>query len=233
MTQANLRNTPIYAGVLVTPQVKLRNTPIYVAVQPPAKADVRKVSGYALVTPPVQALVRKISGYALLSPVPITYLRMKGATALLTAINKEHNKTLTTAQVSFGDPSAAVSEKYNAQVAMIPNPTWDYGGQMVFRYTRYPLGNAFDSANPAMPAGSQTTVHGRLAAINATYNLNLETRDIVDGPVSASATGFVLTAASTSYLFVPGSKVTVGDPNSNNLATLITTSALNSFQAEG
>lgn len=221
------------AAYAITPPLantSVRTVAAYAIVAEASTAHVRKIAGLALLDPAAKADVRKISGVALIADIPRDYLKMKGATALLTAINKEHSKTYTTAQVSFNNPSSIVDMTYNTSVPMIPAPDWLYSGQMVFRYNRYDLAELLGYGKP-LPAGNQTTIHARLPAINAQFLCNLEPRDVVDGPVSATATGLTLKIAATSYLFNPGSEVRLG--TSNNMADLATTTDLAGFDAEG
>lgn len=222
------------AAYAITPpavQSSVKTLNAYVISAESPTAQVRTVSGLALIEPTAKLDVRKIYGLALIADIPREYLKMKGATALLTAINKEHSKSLTTAQVSFLDPSAIVGDiTFNASVPMIPAADWLYSGQMVFRYNRYDLVELLGTGKP-LPTGNQTTIHERLPAINAQFLCNLEPRDVVDGPVSSSATGLTLKIAATSYLFVPGSQVRLG--TSDNLSVLAPVKDLVGFDPEG
>lgn len=210
MDQIKLRNAPMYAGVPYPAVVKLRNSVMYAAVQSPPVMIIRDVRAYALAEPLASSYYRNFRAYALVGPLPLDYLKMKGSVALLTAINKEHKKSITAEQVSFGDPTSITDPVYNSSVPMIAAPGWLYSGQMVFRYNRYRIDQMLETENPAKPAGTATTIHGRLAGINAAFGCNLEPRDVVDGVVAANTTGFRVTIASTSHLFIPGSSVVFG-----------------------
>lgn len=229
----------------------IRSLQAYVITPPPVESRVRQVNAYAITGQPVISELRKISGVVLYEDAPIavvrtiyglaliadvskTYLKMKGAVALLTAINKEHGKTLTAVQVSFADPAPSDDPSFNTTVAMLPAPDWLYSGQMVFRYERYALEELFRNESLTLPVGNQTTVHERLAGVNSAFGCNLEPRDVVDGPVAANATGFTLTVASTSYLFLPGTSIRLGAPPPvTDLAQLSPNTDLAGFDAEG
>ena len=235
MAQFKLRNAPLYVGVLAPPQLKLRNAPVYVAIQAMPTVEVRTVRAYALAQPAVDINVRTLRAYALIAPPPKGYLSTNGAVALLAAVNKQYGKTLTDAQVFFENPRAfAGDDRYNSKVTMKPQASFPYAGTMEFRYNRWLLSDAFiGSDTTVLPAGNQTTVHARLPAINAAFGCNLATTDVVNAAVAANATTIVLVAASTSFLFTPGSTVTIGKAlPANDLSVKAPVTDLSGFDPE-
>lgn len=234
MAEFNLRNAQLYAAQTTPVVANVRNMPIYAAVQSPPVLEVRSTPAYLLYTANPEVTVRNVTAYALYAPVAVSYLKMKGSVALLTAINKEHGKSITAAQVTFGNPTPLANNQFNTTVAMTAAEDWKYSGDMVFRYDRYPLEYLFIGQQLNLPAGNQTTIHARLPGINAAFGCNLETRDVVNGPVAANATGFVLTVANTSHLFLPGTTVTLGTSlPANDLSIKAPVTDLGGFDSEG
>jgi hypothetical protein len=236
MAQLKLRNAPLYVGALNPGQLKLRNAPVYVAIQSMPTIDIRNVRAFALTQPAVDVTLRKVRAYALVHPSPVTYLSMKADVALLTAVNKEHGKNFTESQVFFENPRALAGDaRYNSKVSMKPQPTYPYSGSMEFRYNRWPIADAFQGLDTStLPAGNQTTVHARLAAINAAFGRNFATYDVVNSPVAANATAVTLTVASTSFLFTPGTSITIGSSlPANDLSIKAPVTDLGGFDAEG
>lgn len=234
MDQLKLRNAPLYVAALAPGNLKLRAAPVYVAIQSPPNLDVRNVRAYALAVPDVDITVRKLSAYALVQPSPVTYLALRGDVALLQAVNKEHGKTLTDAQVFFENARVLANDgRYNSQVTMKPKEGFLYSGSMTFRYNRFPIDDFFASQDTSTLPGNQTTIHARLAAINAAFGCNLIAADVVDGPVAADATSLTLTVASGSFLFAPGSQSTIGTaPSAPDLATMAPVTDLGGFDPE-
>jgi len=236
MPQIKLRNAPLYVGMVGDARVKLRNAPMYVAVQSPPVVEFRSVRAYALTQPANTTQLRNVRMYALVQMAPLTYLAKAGAVALLEAINKEHSKTLTAEQVYFENPQPlAGDDHFNSQITMKPHAVFPYSGQMVFRYNRFVIADFFAGKDTStLPAGSQTTIHGRLAAINSTFGCSLSTTDVVNAPVAANTTGLTLTIATTSILFVPGSKMFIGQSlPADDLSVKAPVTDLGGFDAEG
>lgn len=188
--------------------VNLRTAPMYALVSPPIEAQVRSLRFYALIQPPPQVNVRSVRTYAVVRRPPYAALKMEGAAGLLAQINKEHNKTLTLDQVDMSPPSAGVvNDDYNSKVTLTAKASWTYYGDMTIRYDRHDIANAIYPNPAGLPPDTATTIHGRLAKLNTKFGTNLQPRDVVDGPVAANATTYKLVAASTSYLFLPGSEL--------------------------
>lgn len=190
--------------------VNLRTAPIYALVSTPIEGQVRSLRFYALIQPPAQVNLRSVRNFAVVRKPPYAALKMEGITAILTQINREHGKTLTVDQVSVSNPSAgAVDDPYNSKVTLTASASSPYFGDMTIRYDRHDISNVIYPSGPSMPVDDTTTIHARLAKLNAKYGTNLLPRDVVDGPVAANATSYKLVAASTSYLFNPGSELTL------------------------
>lgn len=210
--------------------VNLRTAPMYMLVSPPIEAQVRSLRFYALIQPPPQVNVRSVRTYAVVRKPPYASLKMEGAAAILAQINKEHSKALTLDQVSLGNPSAGgATDEYNSKVTLTAKASWLYYGDMTIRYDRFPLELAVGGPAVPGPGDTATTIHGRLARINQIYGCNLKPRDIVDGPVAADATSYKLVAASTSYLFTPGTEVLMAGGMLVDPSSFITYQALASL----
>lgn len=191
--------------------------------------NIRNLRALIVTRPEPVIELRKISAYLMVRPAPVAYLKQPGQIALLSAINKQYVKTLTTNEVSFNDPVGISDPTFNCKVTMVAKDASNFSGDMTFRYNRFRLDEMIGSDTIDNPAGTQTTIHGRLTAINAANNCNLEARDVVNGTVASNTTGFMLTIASTSHLFTPGSQVTVGSPPAGNNLSTIAVDTLSGF----
>lgn len=209
MTEIQLRVAPTYALVETKVELQLRAAPTYALIADPDRADIRSVRLYAALKTPEVSDVRSVRMYAIVKASPIEKLRLDGATTLLAAINTEHSKTLTFDQISFNDPVNIVDLNYNSKVTLVAAHDFMYSGTMDMRYNRFDLIDLFQGLSLTLPTDTVTTIHGRLAKINTTFDCNLKPRDVVDGPVAANATSLTLTVASGSFLFIPGTKVTL------------------------
>jgi hypothetical protein len=179
---------------------------------------------------PAVMAVRTLLGYAMVAKKDTSFFALKGVAALLKAINYEHKLTLTEAQVSFGDPTVE-TEFYDTGVVLTARSTWLYSGSKKLVYNRFTLADAFEGKSLLKPDGAFTTTHDWLPKINEVFGLQLEPRDIVLASVPANQPWMILRTAPTSYLYRPGSLVTLGDP-ANDLDNLITTTDLNGFTPE-
>lgn len=209
MSEIQVRNAPAYAVVAGPHQLDVRNVPVYAVVQEPPRAGVRKVMTYVLSEVPPEASVRKVVAYVLSSATINPYVRLAGMAAIKAAVLKEQGVDLDAQHVEIGVPEVQ-SGNYKTKLVLTAGELANYGGTFTLNYNRFGLDEAFYGANFSnVPAGG-STVHSRLAAINSTYNLTLQTTDVVDGP--ASDAGFRLEVASGSYLFVPGTFLVFGNP---------------------
>lgn len=223
-----IRDLAVYAIAIPYKKSKIRDVAVYGIVPQPAMVDVRQVHGYAMVEDPALVNVRTLFGYAMVAPFVTKYFGFKGVEALLKAINLEHGTAILPDQITFGDPSVE-TEFFDTGVVVTPVTTWLYSGTQKFLYNRFALPEAFAGKPMTKPAGAFTTTHAWLPTINTTFGLQLEPRDIVLRNIPANQAYLVLEVAATSYLYRPGSKVTLGDP-ANDLGNMITVSDLNGFE---
>lgn len=206
---SKVRSAPTFVLSKTPSTAKVSKSAVYVLSVPPPVLKARSVDAYALAQALSFGYVRTIDAYALANVVdPITF-SFKGAAALLRAINKQYKTTLTTDDVRFGDPVVLDTGEYDTGVDLIAKPAFAYGGRHRFRYSRFDIATVFAAAGYDLPAGNQTTIHERLTAINAYAGLALEARDVVNATVAADAKQLTLTIAATSYLYKPGTSVTL------------------------
>ncbi|MCO6704719.1 hypothetical protein [Streptomyces sp. CHB9.2] len=208
----NLRNAPVYAIVAEAPGVEARSVSMFVLEEVAPYVEVRTITALVL-----EAQVP-----------PSLFSSLNGLETLRLAIKKELGVAVTDSLATFGNP-VVVSGGYNSAVTLTAAPNSDFMGTVSIQYNRFKLEEAFKGKNTAQVIGAATSVHGRLAAINAFFGLKLEPRDVVDKPLVPDTPGFTLVAATTSYLFKPGTSVTIGTVSGEDLSTLIENDQMDGF----
>lgn len=86
-----------------------------------------------------------------------------------------------------------------------------YSGSTYFYYDRVLIERSFaapDNTLPNIPVN--TTIYALLPTLNPLLKTKLTTDDIEDAPVLAGAVRLWFVAKSTSFLYIPGSKVLIG-----------------------
>lgn len=213
--------------------LSLRTITGYVFSSIDPQTSVRKATTYALVATPKVTTIRKTAAYALTrQAVPLT----KGKTSLeqlFALINVASKATVfTPSNLSVTTVIAESYQGYNTKVKVAATlQTVGYSGWSYLRYNRVSISRSFeDSLEIGFTVATDTTVYGLLGQLNTAHNLKLAPEDVVDKPVKAGAKTLVLTAATTSYLYRPGSTVTLGviEPK---LASLVTVTQLPGFEA--
>ncbi|MNZ78399.1 hypothetical protein D3C78_969680 [compost metagenome] len=230
MSNIKVRSSPTYVLLEAEKLSKVRSAEAYALVQESPGTSLRKVQGFTLESPIPDAKIRRIVGFSLESVTPTSlFSNLNGLETLRAAIKKEMGVTVTDALATFGDPQPAI-DSYNTRVVLTAVSTSEYSGTMGIRYNRFPLEEAFKGKNTSQVIGAATSIHGRLAAINAFFGLKLEPRDVVDKALLPDTPGFTLRVASTSYLYVPNSTMVIGVINGNDLAIEIDNSQMNGFE---
>lgn len=210
--QSALRDVVAYAALPTYNQSSLRDLVVYAAVAPPGTAAVRSATAYVL-SDDIRGLgIRQATNYILGCVNGKPAFNTDGPTALLNAINREYGKQFLSTHLSFGNPSArsASDIEFNTTVTATASATSGFAGTFDFRYSRFSLATGFAGKTLSMPAGMGNSIHNSLAVINAQFGLALAQRDLVDAPITNGATGVLLTVASTSYLYTPGTTVQLG-----------------------
>lgn len=176
--------------------------------------------------------MRRLSTYALYQPPRAVNRALSSFDTLLSVINANSKSivfTSSTLNINF-----PVKEEYqgkNSKVTISSTPnTAGYSGSTVLRYNRVLIERAFLTATtlPTIPAN--TTIYALLPSLNTQFNSKLTTDDLEDAVVLAGAVRLYFVAKSTSYLYIPGSKVLIGTPMPT-MASLVTVKALAGFDA--
>lgn len=178
--------------------------------------SVRKVSGYAI-TPVMPAVsIRNLSVYSLQTKKRVINFKDKsGLEILLDLINDESISTLELSTLSFSAPQSnegAPGIVRNTKITVTALPDNIYTGSKQLKYNRINISRPF--TNPTVlgftiPAA--TTIHALIPSINAAHNVKLLPSDVVDGAIEANAAGVVLKVATSSYLYLPGEYLVLGD----------------------
>jgi len=225
----NLRNAPAYAAIPVEQKINLRNAPVYAIVAETPAAQIRSTSMFVLAETPPYVDLRKVSVFVLEAAVsPSLFSSLNGLETLRLAIKKELGVVVTDALATFGNP-VAITSGYNTAVTLAANPNSDFQGTVTIQYNRFKLEEAFKGKNTSQVIGGATSIHGRLAAINAFFGLKLEPRDVVDRTLLPDTPGFTLRVANTSYLYQPGTTILIGQEVTNDLGTLIEVDQMDGF----
>lgn len=193
-------------------------------------ATLRQIAGYAFETVLPAGTVRQIAGYAFEQASPPLNLAVTGDLALYALIN--NNTTFagkwSASNSTLGVPSVDNTQKNcNTKINLAALPVSGFGGNLNLFYNRRTLNSVISASISLGSIPSNTTVWAMLPTINTKYNINLTQTDVVNGTVLAGATTIALVAASTSWMFVPGSTVAVGLVASLSAVTPVT--ALSGF----
>jgi len=183
--------------------------------------NLRDVRGYAMSNVPNQIQLRNIAGYAMVpfSPLP---LGQSIPTALMNMILANQKASRPASHFVLGAVEVGTVEGYNSKVKLTPTAAAQLRGEMYFHYNRIHMTRIPDLSS--ITFSGATSTHGLIAKINTLTNLQLTTADIVDEPIAAGLTETTLTAAATSYLFMPGSQTQVG--NTTLLSSLFKTDTI-------
>lgn len=174
--------------------------------------QLRTLVGFALEPVTGSSQIRTLLGFALESiKDPLPDFTLEGPAALLKAINRENAQKWTTEHVSLDAPRALTGDtRFNTTCLVRAKAASGYSGSYTIRYNRFDLlvgtlGKALTGYTP-----TEGTVYGQLAAINTFLGLKLTEADLTDAPVASGARTVTLTVKEGSYLFIPGSSITLG-----------------------
>lgn len=127
------------------------------------------------------------------------------------------------------DPVVITGVK-NTSVKLNTNNVAVVTGSQTLRYDRQALNSVADKFTAPINTTAATTVYGLLAQINAHTGLVFEARDFEDTAIGVGATQVTLKAASTSYIFIPGTTLVIQTyTNFPSLSDLITQPHLSGF----
>lgn len=193
---------------------------------------VRKISGYALTKVIPQVNIRNLAAYGIHTKTRVTNFKDKtSAEILLDLINEESIDTYTFANIILGVPEVRTPTGIpkNTRIVVTAVEGQSYNGSVTLRYNRINLARPFaDPGSMGFSVGSNTTVHALLATINTAHNVKLVPGDVVNNPVAANAKTVRLVAADSSYLYRPGTAVSLGDKEPV-IASAVTVKDLSGF----
>lgn len=205
----NIANIQGYALTRPTSPVNVASIQGYALANPPAQVQLRDVRGYAMVTLPTTLQLRSVQGYAMVPwrNLPLGQTPAVALMALillnLKSVRPSSHFNLGAVEVSTDDPA------YNSKVKVTPTPAALLSGEMYFYYNRIYM-NRLPSLS-SIVIGSAANVHALIPQINALTGMQLTTSDLVNDAIPAGYPEVTLTAASTSYLFVPGTQIQIGN----------------------
>lgn len=134
-----------------------------------------------------------------------------GSVAILNLLNTQAKKVFTYSDIAIGGPVAITDDGVvNTEIEVTAYPISGYKGTTKLQYKRVPIYNAVDNKALLININSNTTIHALLPSINSAYGLALTTSDVENTAVSIGAALISLTAASTSYVYLPGSILYLG-----------------------
>jgi hypothetical protein len=173
---------------------------------------VRNVQGYAFESPQANVALRNIQGYAFESVKQSLNLSVTGNQALYALINNNSlYQSWSASNSTLGAPVVDNSvTNCNTRVNLAAKTASGYSGNINLYYNRRPISDAINTSVSLGTIASNTDVWTLLPTINSKYGTNLTTSDVLNASVSAGATTVMLTVASGSYMFVPGSVVAAG-----------------------
>lgn len=215
--------------------ISLRNITGYALAPelPPVKGmSLRKVSGYAMSKTPAQLNVRGTYVYGFYTPAKVILRNKTNKLLLLDLINMETIEAFTLSRITMG-PAVVNSVPFekNTSIELTALPLSGFRDKVTLKYNRYPFDQYFPDATWKLNVTVATTLHTLIPAINTAYGYNLVTDDVVDQPIKANATTFEMTAAGTSYMFLPGTKVRLGVFLGTPLNEVVTVTDLLGFDA--
>lgn len=229
-------------------QLQLRRAQALQWTQDALQLKVRSVNSVAWIHNPVSGQVRQTRNYTLQQSAPSGQVRQAraytiqlnrkvptvgGLAGLWPLIVSDANITLAQTTLSVSAPVADTSQlNCNTYVTVAPIGTLlnSYSGTTKLYYNRTAIANAFNGSNSVWKLGTiaaATTIRALIPQINTAYSLALDPTDVVDGPVAAGATSLLLTTATNSYVYAPGTSVWV--QTTVALSTAVATTNLPGF----
>lgn len=166
-----------------------------------ATVKVRQAPAYALYKKLRTGRVRSTPHYVLYSnnrPLP---LHVNGLTGLFNLLQENATKELNFNGLEFGPPE--VTDQFGCNTKVLVTGKYGSGllGSMYFYYNRAAIKRVY--LDPLFVIAGAANVHSMLARINEASQMTLQQTDVVNSPVVGGKVQ--MTAASTSYFFLPGS----------------------------
>lgn len=177
-------------------------------------------------------VIRHLSMYSVQYKRKVTdYKNKTGQQLLLDLINAESSVALDFTTLSFGTPQPNVGPGLprNTKLVVTALPNDSFSGTKEVKYDRIAMAKPF--ATPltlGFTVDVATTTHALLSAINTAHNVKLVPGDVVNNPVAANAKTVRLVAADSSYLYRPGTAVSLGDKEPV-IASAVTVKDLSGF----
>lgn len=208
---ASIRDAGLVVWTKVPPTFSVRKAGVVTWYTPPPTAMLRTVAGYAFQQTPPLGFVRTVAGYVWTGQQLALPLGVTSDLGLYSLINKNTTGVVfSPSNSTLGVPQAITPVNgNNTTISLAGLASSGYGGSVTLTYRRASLAVAFVAGAPLQGISAASTIYALLPSINAAYSLHLSQFDIVDGPVTAGALSVVLTAASTSYMFAPGTTFSV------------------------
>lgn len=204
----NIASVQGYALTRPAQGAKLANVQGYAVMTPPANMRLREVRGYVMGVLPLSINLRSIGGYAMVTYLPLPKGQTPAA-GLMAMILAQAKIVRPASHFTLGAVEVGSVQGYNAKVKLTPNAAAQLSGEMYFHYNRVYMNRMADLSSIVIGAAANT--HALLAQINTLTGMQLTTSDIVNDPITAGSVEVTLTAATTSYLFVPGTTVQLGN----------------------
>lgn len=217
----NIANLQGYALGHPTAQVNVASLQAYALATPPAPVRLRDIRGYSMVSLPLNLQLRSIGGY-IMTPFLALPLGQTAATALMAMILKLSKTVRPASHFNLGQPETGDVEGYSTKVKLTPAASALLSGEMYFHYNRVHMNRLPDLSSIVI--GSAANTHALIPQINTLTGMQLTTSDIVNDVIPAGYTEVTLTAASTSYLFTPGTQCQIG--NTITLTSLFKTDTI-------
>lgn len=196
-----------YALTYPTPTFDVTSVQGYALATPPAPLALRGLQGYVMGQPATSLALRAIQGYAM-----VTYNKLpagvSAATALMNLILAKAKNTRGSNQFTLDPVEVGTRTDYDSKVKLTALPVSLLQGSMYWHYNRIPLGRIPDLAGVVI--GGALSVNELLAKISTVAGFTLSADDFVNDAIPAGAVEITLTAASTSYIWQPGTQVQLG-----------------------
>lgn len=174
-------------------------------------ATVRQVGGYVAVYIQPGATIRSVGGYAAVSLTGRFIMEKVAKLALLDLVNEISNHQHLETELAFGYPSPDTSKPgKNTSITLTALPLSDYSGSKQLFYRRLHITEVFRGLVLSEPLTPLASVEDAISQINARYGTYLVLNDVAEQGSVVGQTTITLTANEGSFMFVPGTTVTIG-----------------------
>lgn len=197
-----------YALTYPTPTFDVTDIHGYALTIPPAPVALKSVLGYAMGVPATSLAMRSLPGYAMVAynklPVGVT-----AASALMSMILAKAKNSRTANQFTLDPVEVGTGEGFDSKVKLTALPVSLLQGNMYWHYNRIPLARIGDLSGVVI--GGALTVNELLTKLSTAAGFTFVAGDFVNDAIPAGAVEITLTAASTSYIWQPGTQVQLGN----------------------